>query len=151
MCLFNWLLRLRSKKMFSNKHTLHCRKRHDACYTNNWLRAINTKEQHQRTDLLEWQESNAATGHGELKFPYHTNKMFTFKLRVVYFWDIPYKVTDSTLPTSLILSFILRMSLEVPVSILRPEIREMLRTPASYSICLRSRVWNSARNLTVLT
>jgi hypothetical protein len=31
-------IQLHSKIMFNNKHTLHCLKRIDACYTNNWLK-----------------------------------------------------------------------------------------------------------------
>jgi hypothetical protein len=43
-----------------------------------------TKEQRIRRDCTKpqacsgWQEFSAATGHGKLKFPFHTNKIFTF-------------------------------------------------------------------------
>lgn len=76
-----FLDRLHSKIMFNNKQALHCWKRNNVCCTNSWL---NTSEYEKlcRTTLLGWEDTNFAIRHGKLKFPYHTDKIFTFKLRV---------------------------------------------------------------------
>jgi hypothetical protein len=37
--------------MFNNKHTLHCWRQHEACFTNNWLKSNEYKEMHQNHRL----------------------------------------------------------------------------------------------------
>jgi hypothetical protein len=47
------------------------------------------KKLRQATDLLGWQESNVAIGHGKLKKnPFYTNKIFTFKRLVSWLFRL---------------------------------------------------------------
>jgi hypothetical protein len=66
----------------NHKLTVHCWKRHYACYKNSWLKSNKYKKMRQNTDFLGRQDSTVTTGHGKFKLSCRTNKIFIFKPRV---------------------------------------------------------------------
>jgi hypothetical protein len=82
---------------------------------------MNTKKLRQTTDLLGSQESSVATGQGKLKFPYHTNKIFTCNFWLRDFWNtlhhtiliISYFKTSSRTISDYLNNFSLKLSTEI--------------------------------------
>jgi hypothetical protein len=77
---------------------------------------MNTKQLRQTTDLLEWQESSVATGHSKQKFPYHTKKIFTFKLLVGWLLRHPVVFPDyawGSQSASFVHGFLLKVSTDL--------------------------------------
>lgn len=77
-------LRMRSKILFKNNHTLHYGKLDAAWYKNSWLISNEYEETASDHRPLAVTKFSVATGHIKLKFPYHANKMFTFKVLVIF-------------------------------------------------------------------
>jgi hypothetical protein len=85
------------------------------CLLHNGPKRNECEETVQTTNLLEWQESSI----GRLKFPYHTNKILTFKLWVA--WLLGYTVPIQV--CILLISNILSLFTDMPWTSQRYEIK----------------------------